>query len=386
MHVLMISIDPALLDPASDAVKRHLEYARLAGTLTILVLARTRVAPVAPFQIESLHLLPVLSVHPILYPLSASRAVLPRDLSLIITQDTFLSGWIGWRLAQRLNIPLLAQNHTTLFGNRAWRDEHPLRNRALLMLTRFLLTRIDYYRTVNERERDYAVRHGFPVDRAVALPMATATTPFFAPLTPEARTRIRADYALAPDDRVILWVGHPIGFKRLAMLFRIFAAIMREEANARLLIVGAGDEERAFAQSAGIADRGVIIGKMAHADLPAIYALGDVYALTSSYEGVPRVLVEASAAGLPLIGFAVPGVDEVIEDGVNGYLVQEGDEAAFADRLLMLVRDPALARLMGESAQRLATERFNAERYAERWVGMWREAMEKGKRKGARKR
>jgi glycosyltransferase involved in cell wall biosynthesis len=77
-------------------------------------------------------------------------------------------------------------------------------------------------------------------------------------------------------------------------------------------------------------------------DVPAVLDAATVVTLTSRFEGLPRVLVEALAAGVPVVATAVDGVSEVVRDGVNGFLVGEGDEAGMAARVAELLADAAL--------------------------------------------
>jgi glycosyltransferase involved in cell wall biosynthesis len=136
----------------------------------------------------------------------------------------------------------------------------------------------------------------------------------------------------------------------------------------------------ALAREEGITDRLIMQGPVRHADLPLYYALGDVYVHTSAYEGVPRVLFEASAAGLPLVAMSAVGVDEVIQDGVNGYLAPNMDVDGMAGRVVSLLRNPVRAHRMGMAARSIAFERYDATRYAEAWVGIWEKAVDLGMR------
>jgi glycosyltransferase involved in cell wall biosynthesis len=75
----------------------------------------------------------------------------------------------------------------------------------------------------------------------------------------------------------------------------------------------------------------------------------DVFALSSLWEGLPRVLPQAMAAGLPIVATAVDGNAEAVTDGVNGFLTPAGDPEALAEALLKLLGDPALATRMGQA-------------------------------------
>jgi glycosyltransferase involved in cell wall biosynthesis len=116
--------------------------------------------------------------------------------------------------------------------------------------------------------------------------------------------------------------------------------------------------------------------------MPAHYQLSTLFLLTSSYEGGPRVVMEAAAAGIPAVGTGVGGVSEVIVDGVTGLYIADG--LGLADRLasaaLSLLKNPARAAQMGKAAQARALDLYNLEGYAERWVSVWRWAVTMGKR------
>ncbi|MGI9078840.1 MAG: glycosyltransferase family 4 protein [Gemmatimonadaceae bacterium] len=95
-------------------------------------------------------------------------------------------------------------------------------------------------------------------------------------------------------------------------------------------------------------------------DMPALMATADVVVLPTSYrEGVPRSLIEAAAAGLPIVTTDAPGCREVVEDGVNGILVPVRDGAALAAAIRKLVLDPALAARMGAASRQKALAQFD---------------------------
>lgn len=81
-------------------------------------------------------------------------------------------------------------------------------------------------------------------------------------------------------------------------------------------------------------------------DVPSVLAAANVATLTSRFEGLPRVAVEALAAGVPVVAMAVEGVAEVVRDGVDGFVVREGDVAALVDRVTLLLRDGSRRRAM----------------------------------------
>lgn len=106
-------------------------------------------------------------------------------------------------------------------------------------------------------------------------------------------------------------------------------------------------------------------------DMMEEYARASVFALSSRYEGLPMVLLEAQAAGLPVVSFACKcGPRDVLTDGVDGYIVKEGDATAMAERLGRLMTDDVLRSSMGAAARR-ASERFEEESIMHRWEDLF---------------
>lgn len=381
-HVLMISLDPTLAQPDSEAFARHRAYAERAGRLTIIT--RVRTGDSRPITTGPLTVLPVVAPRMTDYLLTLLRQPpTPAEaVDLIVTQDLFVSGWIGTRLRGRLPAPLLVQNHSYIFGNPAWIAEHPLRNRILLRLAGYVRAQADFYRTVNRAERDNFITAGGAPERVAALPLGTASRAFAAPAAPEIVKARRAELGLKDDDQVVLWVGYPVAFKRVPLLLDAFRRVQAVNPHARLVLIGdlARSPDDLPALAADLGERVILAGPRPHADLPAYYQLADLYVHTSSYEGVPRVLFEAGAAGLPLVGMRAVGVDEVIHDGETGCLVADGDAAAFAQRVIDLLGDPDQRRRLGAAARDYCLTHFDAETYPDRWVALWQRAIALGKR------
>lgn len=93
---------------------------------------------------------------------------------------------------------------------------------------------------------------------------------------------------------------------------------------------------------------------------------------TLEVEGCPTSIIEAMAMGLPVVAYAVGGIPEIIESGVNGILVERGDEEAFASALAMLLTDEVANRKLGEAAQATALAKFSLEACAEQHARLWR--------------
>jgi glycosyltransferase involved in cell wall biosynthesis len=91
-------------------------------------------------------------------------------------------------------------------------------------------------------------------------------------------------------------------------------------------------------------------------DVPEILASSDIFLLTSLWEGLPRVLIEARLSALPVVTTDIEGADEIVDEGRSGFVVRKKDYLALADKVLYLLKNPALAKKMGEAGSKVPIE------------------------------
>jgi glycosyltransferase involved in cell wall biosynthesis len=384
----MISLDSALAaNPHGDARLRHREYAARAGRLTIVVYT-PRIAP-PPSTREAgseLTILPTNSRSRATFALDALRLAMQASKEaqpdLITTQDPFISGLVGWWLRGRLRAPLLVQNHSYFIDNPAWIAESPVRNRAFNGLGKFIICRADTYRTCNQQERETYLKLGGALERVFTFPLGTASEAFAVPVPPERLQALRERLGLQAHHKVVLWVGTPHKVKRVPLLLRVFQRVAQAEPDARLLLIGdmsrSADDLPTFIKQMGLRELVILPGVVQHDDLPAYYQLVQVCALTSIYEGLPRVLGEAGAAGLPVVAFDVVGVRDIVRSGETGTLVPDMDIEGMAQRILSLLNDPDLARHLGMKARGVALREYNVASNVEAVIAAWQKTIELG--------
>ncbi|MCZ7540350.1 MAG: glycosyltransferase family 4 protein [Anaerolineae bacterium] len=364
MHVLMISLDASLLgDPHGNTVQRHLEYARRIGTLTIVTYNPAR-QPKAPQQFaESLSVYPA-NTRPALFPWAAYRVAArlhrQRPADVVSTQDPFACGLVGLLLKWRCGLPLNVQSHSHFFDNPYWLAERPLRNRLLYALARLVVPRADTLRVLSEREKAICIRHGVAPERITVLTVPTPVEAFAQPVGEARLAELRAALGLAPDAPVLLWVGFPAAFKHVELLLAAYRLVRAQRPAARLVLAGDFRARPDFVRQAG-AEGVIFAGRVEHGDLPAYYQLASLYVHSSRYEGVARVLMEALAAGTPVVSTDHLGAAEVVRHGESGLLTAHTPEA-LAGAIVALLDDPARARALGAAGQRDALERFDYER------------------------
>jgi 1,2-diacylglycerol 3-alpha-glucosyltransferase len=156
-------------------------------------------------------------------------------------------------------------------------------------------------------------------------------------------SRGRAACGLPPEARVVGHVGRLAAEKNLAFLARAVAQVLRWRPDAWFLVVGSGpaeEEIRTACADVGVVDRLRLAGRLDNQDLADAYAAMDVFAFASISETQGLVLAEAMAAGTLVVAIDAPGTRDVVVDGVNGRLLMEPNETAFATAVLELLNLP----------------------------------------------
>jgi glycosyltransferase involved in cell wall biosynthesis len=167
----------------------------------------------------------------------------------------------------------------------------------------------------------------------------------------------------------VLTVGRTVPVKGQALLVEAVAALARRGLEIRLTIVGDGPELpalRAQAERLDVSDQVTFAGAVGQDEIRSYYAEADVFALPSFAEGIPVVLTEAMAMGLPVVASRITGIPELVEEGVSGVLVVPGRADQLTDALAHLVSEPPdRRRAMGRAGQEKVAREFDLETTAQ---------------------
>ncbi|MFD0925040.1 glycosyltransferase family 4 protein [Williamsia deligens] len=178
--------------------------------------------------------------------------------------------------------------------------------------------------------------------------------------TADRRGRARAALGLADDHMAVGIVARLSAQKAHEVAFAAFAKVLADRPTAVLLVVGTGereDELRTLAVDLGVASRVRFLG--VRDDVPELLPGLDVSVLSSVHEGVPLVLAESMAAGVPVVATDCGSVADIVTDGVEGHVVPVGAHDVLADRLIALAADPALRRRLGDAGRARAERDFD---------------------------
>jgi glycosyltransferase involved in cell wall biosynthesis len=170
-----------------------------------------------------------------------------------------------------------------------------------------------------------------------------------------------------------------VGFLPTEEEFRAIFRIRKEFQEAKFLIVGGVSEAghfqelRALVQALNLEENVRFLGEIG--DIKQVLRECTVFCLPSRSEGFSNALIEAMGCGLPCVATRVGGNAEALEEGKSGYLVASEDAAAMADRILQLLRDPVLARRMGQAARETVRTRFSMDAMMNRLIGIYDELL-----------
>lgn len=194
---------------------------------------------------------------------------------------------------------------------------------------------------------------------------------------------LRASIGFAPDDVVFTCVARFAPQKAHDVLLRGFALALQRRAPSdaplRLLLVGddpfgdGRERAQALARSLGLGSEVLFTG--VRRDVPELLVQSDVFVMTSLWEGLGLVFLEAMATRLPVLATRVSAVPEVVVDGQTGVLVPPSDPSAVADAMLALARDPGTRRRMGEAGRARVLERFDLDRMVEETLAVYAAAL-----------
>jgi glycosyltransferase involved in cell wall biosynthesis len=275
-----------------------------------------------------------------------TRLIRGEGVSVVHTHSS-VDGWLGGLAARAARVPVVRTRHVSI----------PVR-RGFNPVYTWLADRVI---TSGEAIRRIILAAGVPAGRVVAIPAGVDldTLPFrtapFRTGAPAALPNLRL------SSPVIGCVAMFRGSKGHAHLLEAFAAVRAIHPTATLLLVGDGIRRtwvEGLAREAGLAEHVVFTGFSD--DVPALLAMMDCFVLASTRtEGVPQSLLQAFAAGVPVVASDIGGVPEVVADGVTGLLAKSGSAAALAAGIARVLSDTPGAVRRAEAARALVEERFS---------------------------
>ncbi len=187
-----------------------------------------------------------------------------------------------------------------------------------------------------------------------------------------------------PEEAVVLGIlGRLVKEKGFLELFQSIKPLMDQYENLWLVIIGPEESEKSDRisghtfQEYGIGNRTIWLGLQPHKEVPSLFSCFDIYTLPSWREGFPRSAIEAAAMGLPIVTYNIRGSRQVVNDGVNGFLVPLHNISALTEALNKLIKDPALRQKMGQAGYERAQVEFDEQKVCKIVLDTYEEELRK---------
>lgn len=243
----------------------------------------------------------------------------------------------------------------------------PRTARVYRAIERLLAKRTDALVAVSPEVRDDLARLGVaPAERFTVVPLGFDLTRFLDDTArAERRAAVRASWGVAPGDEVITLIARLVPIKRVDRFLQV-AGALSDRPRSRFVVVGDGElreELRASPAARTLGDRLRWAGF--RRDMADVCVASDVVVLTSDNEGTPVSLIEAQAAGVPVVSTDVGGVAFAVRHGETGLLAPPDDHAALAGAIAAVLDDPALAHRLAGAGRHHASGAFGLERLVE---------------------
>ncbi len=281
----------------------------------------------------------------------ALRGLMRRGAYDIVHTHSSKAGVLGRLAARSAGVPVIVHTvHGWSFHDRM----SPARLRFYVALERLGAWACQAMIVVSPRDIAKGLAQGIgQLEDYVVIRSGIELSRFGHPAVPATETR--RQWGIPDGAPVVISVTRLSPQKAPLDLIDAFALVAGANPEVRFLVVGDGPlrpEVEARLASLGIAHRVVLTGL--RRDVPELLAAGDIFVLSSLWEGLPRVLPQAMATGLPIVCTAADGTGEAIADGENGFLVPRAEPAALAARVVELLADPELRRRLGAAGRRRA--------------------------------
>ena len=254
---------------------------------------------------------------------------------------------------------------TVITGVRAVPNDRGL---ARTLLDRFTIPLSDLVVSNSEAGVSYAVELGADPDRVTVVPNGRDVERFRT-ASPDA---IRSELDIGTDELVVGTVGRLLERKGQFELLTAWADVQGRTPNARLLLVGDGEERDALASHAaelGCEDSVEFLGR--RRDVPELLAAMDVFAFPSHFEGLPGAVIEAMAAGCPIVATPVDGTTDLLDDYRTGLFVPVESPAPLGWAITRLLESPELRAGLGESARAEATTEYTIDAMVGRFESLY---------------
>lgn len=233
----------------------------------------------------------------------------------------------------------------------------------------------DHFHVNSEAVRAFAIEHLSISPSTITVVPRGRDPELYQPPSEHGRSTVRARLGVQPGEPLLLTVGRQEPQKGQRYLIDAFVQVLATEPDAKLALVGgpgaASDALNTRIEELGLSERIMLLGR--RDDVPDLLAAADLFVLPSLWEGLPNVVIEAMATGLPVVATDIGPVREAVDPGRSAELAVPADPEDLARALLEVLADPVRRHAMGRRGRAVFIERFTIGPVADRMVDLYRE-------------
>jgi glycosyltransferase involved in cell wall biosynthesis len=327
--------------------------------------------------------------YPIAVPLSfkAKKVITEFNPDIIHIHHPFLLSSIAMMYGKKLGVPKILTLHTQYDQYAYYVAPIPeiITQEAIKIIVSNLADKTDCITTPSESMKGLVKNYGIE-NRIEVIPNAIRLDSFRE--NDELKCfEIKKKYNIKKDDKVILFVGRVAPEKSIDKIIKVLALIKRKLINkVKLLIVGEGPAMNGLKQLVQTlqAEKDVIFtGAVSYEEIQHYYKIAYVFAIASTSESFGIVTIEALASGLPVLAIRAPGAVDILNDGVDGLLV-DNDVEKFANALERIIKEPELREKLSRGALK-TSKKYSIDTISERMLNLYREMIAIQKNKGKEK-
>ncbi len=346
MKLLIINLDKSIFRPNSRSLADLKDYSRFFEKLFIISWTLKKEEPI--FFENRLFVYPTNSRSRLFYILDTIKIfrkfIKGEKINLISSQDPFETGLAAFLISRILKITFHLQVHTDIFSPYFWNES--FLNKIRVFLAKFLIPKARRIRVVSERIKD-------SLSRATCRALSVAVLPIFVDAKKIREASIRTDlHKKYPQfNFIILMASRLTREKNIGLAIDAMAEIVKKYPKTGLVIAGSGPEEKKLKVKSFRLKNNIIFETWTE-DVISYYKTADLFLLTSNYEGYGMAVVEAMAAGCPVVMTDVGLAGEVLIDKKDGIIVPVGDKKRLIEVILSLIEDLELRRQLVENVKK----------------------------------
>ncbi len=372
MNVLIISLDKSLFETNSKSQERFKEYLYLCKNLFVIVFT---LKDYDTIKINNLTIIATASKNKFFYLIDAfklsKKIINESKIDLIVTQDPFDTGIIGWFLKKKFKIPWQCQVHTDFLS--PYFKKESFINKARVLIGKFLIKKADNIRAVSERIKNSLIKIGVNEEKIFVLPIISNIEDI---VTKPIQAHLHKKY---PQFKNILLVASRLSKeKNVELAIKTMPAILKNIPDTGLIIVGSGpEEEKLKRQVANYKLQKNVIFESWTKDLASYYKTADIFILTSNYEGWGMTVIEAAASGCPIIMTNVGCAEEIIKNNESGIIIPVQNQEMLEQSIIKLINNEFLRKKISENAKRVVSKLPSQKEYLEIYKQSWQKLVKK---------